>query len=92
MLEPPRQDDMAVEPIRSWRDLGKGHAHLKSDPGFLGQNTDRSKRADGRNNVIEQRAELRPFTAEMMREIVAATGVRLIAVREKAPALATLPK
>ena len=92
MLEPPRQDDMAIEPIRSRCDLREGHAHLKSDPSFLRQYAYRSQFADGGNHLLEKRADLRPLALEMVREIVTPAGVRLIAIREKAPALGTSPK
>ena len=40
VLETPRQDDVAVDPISSNDKRGEAHPHLEGDARFLGQNRD----------------------------------------------------
>jgi hypothetical protein len=42
MLEPARQDEMAIEPLRARRYLGERHSHLESDASFLRQDAHRA--------------------------------------------------
>src|SRR5205823_4648465 len=46
MLQPTREHDMAIEPIRAWCHLRKRHPHLESDAGLLGKHSDWAKRAN----------------------------------------------
>jgi len=92
VLESPRQDDVAVEPIRSRCDLRKGHAHLESDASLFGKDANRAERADRGDYLVEKRSNLRPLAAEMMLQIVPGAGVRLVAVCEVAIALFALPQ
>ena len=92
MLEPPRQHDMAVEPIRPRCDLGKGHTHLKSNPSLLWKDAHLPKLANRRNDLIENGSNFRPLATEVVFKIVPAARVRLVAVCEVASAFLTLPQ
>jgi hypothetical protein len=89
--QPPRKHDMAVEPIRTRRDLRERHPHLESNTRLLWKDAHRSKSADGSNDLIEKRSNFRPLAAEVMLETVPRAGVRLVSVREIAAAFLTLP-
>jgi len=91
MLQPPRKHNVAVEPIRSRRDLREGHAHLESNPGLLWKDPHRSESANCGNDLIEKRSDFRALPAEVMTEAVSPAGVRLVSVREVPSALLTLP-
>jgi len=77
MLQPAREDDVAIEPLLTRRDLREGHSHLKCDPGFLRQNTDRSAAAHGRHDRVEERSNLRRFSVKMIAQAVACDWLRL---------------
>src|ERR1043166_9547772 len=93
MLESPRQHDVTVEPVLARRDLRERHAHLEGDACLLRQHAHRPDRAHDGDNLIEQRAELRPFAAEMIGEIMQRlAGVRLIAGGDLPPAFVAAPE
>lgn len=65
---------------------------LESDPRFFRQDAHRSKLPNHGDDCIEECSDLRRLAIEMMFQIEWATGVRLVAVREFAPALSTPPQ
>jgi hypothetical protein len=92
MFDAPSEHEMPVDPVPARRELRERHPHLKRDPRFLGQNprwTDGFHRAD---EGVEQSPNLGTFAGEMIVEIVLAACMRLIAVREIAPALIAVPE
>jgi hypothetical protein len=91
VLQPPRKHNVAIEPIRSRRDLCERHSHLESNTSLLWKDAHRSESADGSNDLIEKCPNFRTFAAEVMLESVPPAGVRLISVREVAAAFLTLP-
>jgi hypothetical protein len=64
---------------------------VKGDAGLLGKHVDGADVADGGDDGVEERADLRRRTREVMLEIVATARVRLIAVRELSAALLAAP-
>ncbi len=66
MLQTPREDDVAVQPLAPGRYLGERHSHLESDAGLFGKNTDWAKRAHLRNHLLEQRSDGRRFACKMV--------------------------
>jgi hypothetical protein len=81
-LESSREHDVAIQPCSARRYLRKRHTNMERDARLLGQHVDRADVANRRDDRVEQRANLRRLSREMMLEIVAATGVRLVAIRE----------
>jgi hypothetical protein len=92
VFEAPGKNDVTVKPIGARGNLGEGHADLKSNPRLFQEDAYRAESAHGGDDLIEQRANFGAFASEMMFEIVAATGVGLVAVGEEASAFLTLPK
>ena len=75
MLEPPCEDDVAVDPLALRCELSERHAHLKCYPGLLRKNANRPNLAKSFYDVVEQRSDLWSFAGEVVLKIVAATGV-----------------
>lgn len=92
MIDAARENEMAVEPSVARGDLRERHAHLERDARLLGQNTDRTDRANRRHHLVEQRTNCRRLAAKMMAEREAATGVCLVAVGERPPACVAFPQ
>lgn len=92
MLETSREDEVAIDPLAARGQLRERHANLEGDPRLLRQHAHRTHAFNGCDERIEQRANRRILAGEVMLEIVAAAGVRLIAVREIAAALLTAPE
>lgn len=92
MVDTSGEDDVAIEPPLTWGDLRKGHAHLKGDPGLLGQNSHRANQPNGRNHLPEQSPNRGWLTSKVMGERVAATGVRLVAIGERTSASLATPQ
>jgi hypothetical protein len=92
VLEPPRENDMPVQPRAPRRDLGERHPDLKGDARLLGENAYWSDPLDDPDDAIEECANLRRLAVEMMIEIVNGAGVRLVAVRELSTALGAAPQ
>jgi hypothetical protein len=90
-LEPTRQHDVPIEPRAPWGDLGKGHPHVKGDARLLWQHLHGPDFANRRDDGVEERTNRGRFVREVMLEIVTAARMRLIAVRELAPALGAPP-
>ena len=91
VLQPSRKHNVAVEPIRSRRDLREGHAHLESNPGLLWKDAHGSESANCSNDLLKKCPNFRPLAAEVMLESVSPAGVRLVPIREIAAAFLTLP-
>ena len=83
---------MAVEPPLSRCDLRKRHAHLKGDASFLWKDNDRPTGPDRAADRLEERPDRAILTSKVVGQIVAAAGMRLIAVGEAALASRTLPE
>ena len=90
--QPAGQDDMAVEPALSRCDLCKRHPHLKGNARFLWKDSDRPTGADRAADRIKERPDRPILAAKVMSKVVAAAGMRLIAVGEAALASRTLPE
>jgi hypothetical protein len=82
VVEAPRKNDMPVEPTAPRRDLRKGHAHLKGNPGFLRQNPYGSNRPNGGHHFLVERANQGRLAVKVMGEREPAAGMRLVAIRE----------
>jgi hypothetical protein len=92
ILEPTRQDDMAVHPVSSNDEGGKAHPNLKRDPGFLRQNGYRPVPPGDCEQFVENGADRFRFAFEMRSEGVIPASVGLIAIGESAAALRTTPE
>jgi hypothetical protein len=92
MLETTGKNHMAIKPRPPRRDLGKRHAHLKGDPGLLGQNSHWANRSNGGDHTPEERANCGWLATKVMGEREPSAGMRLIAVGEGPPALPASPQ
>jgi hypothetical protein len=92
VLQPTREHDMAVEPPPPGRQLGERHANLKCDSRLLRQDRHRANRLRHHKHRLEQVAHAGRLVREVMLEVVSAAGVRLVAIREVAAALAAFPQ
>ena len=92
VLEPAREDDVAVEPALTWRDLSERHADLECDAGLFRENDDGSERTNGCDNEIIDLAHDRVAPDEVVLEVVQPAGMRLVPIRERAVALRATPK
>jgi hypothetical protein len=91
-LEPPRQHDVAVHPMMPQAEGGKAHSHLESDARFLGQNLDRAGFLGRRQQGVEGGDHLRIATSEVVLQPDVAAKVKLIPIREGAPAFWARPQ
>jgi hypothetical protein len=91
MLETAREHNMAIEPICARGDLRKRHPHLEGDARSFGKHANWTEFVNCPNYLVEQFTNLRPPAREMVREIVATAGVRLVAIRKITPALRAPP-
>ena len=92
MLEAARQDDMAVHPISANDERSETHPHLKCDPRFLGQDSDRAIFSGDRKQLVEDGAHRDRFAFEMRGQRGTAAGMRLIAIGESTAALWAAPE
>ena len=92
MLQASRKHNVAIQPAGAWSDLRERHADLKGGTCLLGENGHRTERSDRGRDGIEQRANVRSLAAEVMREIIHAARVRLVAIRKGAVTLRTTPE
>jgi len=65
---------------------------VEGDARLLRKHLDRPDVLNRRDDRVEQRTNLRGLSREMMVEIMTATGMRLIAIRELATAPLTSPQ
>src|SRR5215467_15936115 len=91
MLVTTGENHMSVQPAPSWHDCGKAHADLKGNSRLLRQNRDGAELSDQAGDAIVSQPYVRVTTGEMGFELVSAAGVRLVAVREPALTVRTLP-
>ncbi len=92
MLQSPGEDNMSIQPLLSRCHLREGHPDLKRDPGLFGQNPHRANGAQRGDDVVIERSNLLRFVAKMIGQLMAAAGVRLIAVREFTSAFWAAPQ
>ncbi len=92
VLETAGEHHVTVQPVLPRRHLGKRHPNLKSDPSLLRKNTNRPDCADLSDNLVEERADLRPLSAKVIGKFVSTARMRLIAIREVAPTLFAMPQ
>ena len=92
MLETSGKNHMAIKPCPTRSDLGERHAHLKGDPGLLGQNSHGANRPNGRDHAPKERPNRGWLTTKVMGEREPAAGVRLIAIGEGLPARLAAPQ
>jgi hypothetical protein len=91
MLEPPRQNDMPINPAPSWRNLGKRNSHVKCDASLLRQHDHRAESIHGCEHRIEQCAYAGRLPSKVALEVMQSAGVRLISVGESPLASQTPP-
>ena len=91
-LEPSCEHDVAIEPRAARGDLCERHAHMECDPRLLGEDINRTNLTDRGNDRIEQRANPLRLPGKMTVEVMGATRMRLIAVREYATASLAPPQ
>src|SRR6476659_8728603 len=72
MVEPPREHDMPVDPRAPRGHLRERHPHLKGNSRPFRENPNRSDRADGGDDLIEERANLRRLATKVWRERIPA--------------------
>lgn len=92
VLEPPREDDVAVEPALTRRDLSERHADLECDAGLFRKNDDGPERTNGRDDEIIDLAHDRVASDEVVLEVVQPAGMRLVPIRERAVAHRATPE
>jgi hypothetical protein len=92
MLETSGKNHMAIKPCPTRSDLGERHAHLKGDPGLLGQNSHGANRPNSGDHAPKERPNRGWLTTKVMGEREPAAGVRLIAIGEGPPALLASPR
>jgi hypothetical protein len=91
-LAAPREHEVSIEPRAPRGHLRERHADVKRDAGLLGQYLYRSDGVNGIHDCVEELADRRWLSREVMVEVVAAARVRLVAVRELAAALLAAPQ
>src|SRR5512135_1380755 len=92
MREPTGEHDVPVEPVLTWRDLDKGHAHLEGDPGLFGKDGHRPAGGNRAPHALVESANGGVLPEEMVLEVVPIAGVGLVAVREGTPATRAGPQ
>jgi hypothetical protein len=92
MREPAGEYDVPVEPVLTRRDLGKGHANVKRDPGLFGKDGNGPAGGNRAPNALVEGANGGVLSLEVVLEVVPTAGVGLVAVREGTPATRTGPQ
>ena len=92
ILEATREHDVPVHPISPNNERGETHAHLKGNPRFFGQDSDRTVLLRDRKQLVEDRPHARRFAAEVRGQRVAAARVRLITIGKLPAAIRAAPK
>jgi hypothetical protein len=92
MLEPSRQNDVAIDPIPQNDKGGEAHAHLERDPRLLGQDRDGAVQFGDATQLVEDRANVPRFSFEMQCERVTTARMRLIAISELPFAIRASPQ
>jgi hypothetical protein len=91
VVESSGEHDVSVQPLLPPRYLREGHPDLKGNAGLLWQDSDRADGSHRRDDVIEERTDLRRLSPKMIGQMVPPAGVRLITVRELTSALLATP-
>jgi len=86
IVDPASQHEMTIQAAPARRDLRERHPHVEGDAGLLRQDSDGAALLQRGEERFEERPDLGGSALEVAVEVMAATGVRLIAVRERAPA------
>lgn len=92
VLETASEHHVTVKPGIPRRHLGKRHPNLKSDPSLLRENANRPDCADRGDDLVEERSDLRGPSAKVIGKFVPTARMRLIAIREVAPAFIAMPQ
>jgi hypothetical protein len=92
MRQSASENEMAVKPATSWRDLRERHSHLERYPGLFGQYRDRADTGYRAAQGPEQVANRRAPHAKMVIEGGTSAGMGLVPVREPAAAPGANPK
>jgi hypothetical protein len=92
VLQSARENHMTVHPARARRHLRKRHPHLKGDARLFRQHLHRAAAPDRLEDGLEDRPNLRRFSAKMGGQIMPPAGMRLIAVGKIPPATRALPQ
>jgi hypothetical protein len=92
ILESSRQEHLGVHPIPSQHDVGKSHAHLKSDSRFIGNQDDRPAPPEQLYESLVKRERQRTLALQIFTDRDARAEMKLIAVAEEPPALPALPE
>jgi hypothetical protein len=74
VLQPTRQDDVAVDPILPDDERSETHPDLERDPGFFGEDDHRSTPLCDRQQFVEDRADALRLSCKMRCERVAASA------------------
>ncbi len=91
IFQPACKDDMAIDPVSADDESSETHPDVKCDPCLLRQDSDRPVFLREGEKLVEDRAHGLRLAGEMRRERVTPTGMRLISIRECAPAIRTAP-
>ena len=92
MRQSASENEMAVEPVTSWRDLGERHSPLERYPGLFRQDRDRADTGYRATQGPEQVADRRAPPAKMVIEGGTSAGMGLVPVCEPAAAPGANPK
>jgi hypothetical protein len=82
---------MPCDPVSPYRKLRERHACLKRNACFLGQDCNRAKRSKFREKGVEDGSDLGRLALEVPLQVLKATTMLLISIREVAPAHLTAP-
>lgn len=90
--QPSGKHNVTVEPALPRRHLGKRHAHLKGDARLFGKYDHGPAGGNGTADGLIEHPHGGVLASEVMRQVVASAGMRLIAVGEAALAARAFPK
>lgn len=86
-----REDDVPVDPPRSWRELREGHPDLECNPALLRHDAHAARLTQGGEEVAIDCTNVRRLACEVRRQRVPPARMRLIPVGETAAALRARP-
>jgi len=92
MLEPARQDHVAVDPIAPRSQLRERHSDLEGDPCLFWQNPNRTNSANACANGIEDGTNAGILAGEVRCEVVSSARVLLVSIGERALAARAHPQ
>ncbi len=85
------QNDMSIDPAMFEHHRSKTHPYLESNPGFLRNDDHRSHALNHGLQLAIQRNDRSWFPLQMFGECMTSTGVRLVDIGKRPPALGTGP-